>query len=111
MIKVTNEAVERTSQVLIDVHYNLKQLFTAVKNENPAIAEYIKAQADKSTQPKEVYGTGIVVYLMIKHQWEVDYSKTTNQTDADPKDKDLEKFQNFLDKANPSDLGKILGDF
>ena len=108
MFKVTNEAVELTSQALVNSKRNLTELFEAVKKENPKVAEYIKAQASKSRgSAKEIYSTGVVTYLLMKHQWEIDHLKATNQSDADPKDKDLEKFQNFLDNVTPGDLGKI----
>ncbi len=103
MFKVTEKAVELTSQSLSNTHYNLKSLFAFVQKENPKVAEYIKSQADRSKQPMEVYGTGIVVYLLLKHQWDIDHSETIDQTNIDPKE--LKELQEFLN--HPGNLNEI----
>lgn len=99
MFFVTEGAVERVSEELVKSKYNLKELFSRIKSENPKIAEYIKSQADKSKHPMEVYGTGIVVYLLIRMQVELD-----EESKDLPDEQELDDFREFLDSTNLSDL-------
>ena len=99
MFVVTEKAIERVSEELVRCKYNLKELFARIKEENPKVAEYIKSQADKSKHPMEVYGTGIVVYLLLKMQVELEEEALT---DAD--EKEIAIFREFLDTTDLTDL-------
>jgi hypothetical protein len=99
MFIVTESAVERVSEELVKSKYNLKELFNRIKRENPKVAEYVKSQADKSKHPMEVYGTGIVVYLLLRMQVELD-----EQLEMAINDEDVERFREFLDQSDLSDL-------
>ncbi len=99
MFIVTEGAVERVSEELVRSKYNLKELFNRIKQENPKVAEYIKSQADKSKHPMEVYGTGIVVYLLLRMQVELD-----DETQFQPSEEEVERFREFLDTTDLSDL-------
>jgi uncharacterized protein YegJ (DUF2314 family) len=72
MILVSEDAVERVSDELSRLKYDLKSLFKELKKENPRVAEYIQVQAQKSKNSLEIIGTGIVVYLLLKKQYELD---------------------------------------
>ncbi len=72
MIFVSEDAVEKVSDELNSRNYDLKALFKDIKKENPRIAEYIQVQAQKSRNSLEIIGTGIVVYLLLKKQFEMD---------------------------------------
>ena len=93
MILVSEDAVERVSEELNRMQYDLKTLFKDIKRENPRIAEYIQVQAQKSKNSLEIIGTGIVVYLLLKKQFELD---SEFGHDAE--------IQNFLNGINPEDL-------
>jgi hypothetical protein len=99
MFIVTEGAVEKVSEELVKSKYNLKELFNRIKTENPKVAEYIKSQADKSKHPMEVYGTGIVVYLLLRMQVELDDDQVFI-----PSDEEVENFREFLDTTDLSDL-------
>jgi hypothetical protein len=99
MFQVTESAVERVSEELVKSKYNLKELFNRIKTENAKVAEYIKSQADKSKHPMEVYGTGIVVYLLIRMQVELD-----DEIVAAPNEEDMLEFREFLDTTDFTDL-------
>jgi hypothetical protein len=99
MFQVTESAVERVSEELVKSKYNLKELFNRIRGENPKVAEYIKSQADKSKHPMEVYGTGIVVYLLISMQVELD-----EELKALPDEEDIGQFREFLDTTDFTDL-------
>jgi hypothetical protein len=99
MFIVTEGAVEKVSEELVRSKYNLKELFNRIKQENPKVAEYIKSQADKSKHPMEVYGTGIVVYLLLRMQVELDDERVFQ-----PSDEDMAQFKEFLDTTDLSDL-------
>jgi len=99
MILVTEGAVEKVSEELVKSKYNLKELFNRIRNENPKVAEYIKSQADKSKHPMEVYGTGIVVYLLLRMQVELDEENVTETSQEE-----VERFRDFLDSTDLSDL-------
>ncbi len=99
MILVTEGAVEKVSEELVKSKYNLKELFNRIRNENPKVAEYIKSQADKSKHPMEVYGTGIVVYLLLRMQVELDEENVTETSEEE-----VERFRDFLDSTDLSDL-------
>jgi hypothetical protein len=100
MFQVTESAVERVSEELVKSKYNLKELFNKIRTENPKVAEYIKSQADKSKHPMEVYGTGIVVYLLISMQFELDDDDIKCLTDED----DVNQFREFLNTTDFTDL-------
>ncbi|MCX6647744.1 MAG: hypothetical protein NTY09_15500 [bacterium] len=102
MFIVTEGAVEKVSEELVKSKYNLKELFNRIKKENPKVAEYIKSQADKSKHPMEVYGTGIVVYLLLRMQVDLD----EDNTDA-PNSEEIEEFRDFL---NSTDLTDLIGE-
>ena len=102
MFIVTEGAVEKVSEELVKSKYNLKELFNRIKLENPKVAEYIKSQADKSKHPMEVYGTGIVVYLLLRMQVDLDENITCT-----PSSSELEEFRNFL---NSTDLSELIGE-
>ena len=102
MFIVTEGAVEKVSEELVKSKYNLKELFNRIKKENPKVAEYIKSQADKSKHPMEVYGTGIVVYLLLRMQVDLD----EDNTDA-PNLEEIEEFRDFL---NSTDLTDLIGE-
>lgn len=93
MILVTEDAVERVSDELSRLKYDLKSLFKDLKKENPRVAEYIQVQAQKSKNSLEIIGTGIVVYLLLKKQYELDSEVGT--------DTDLAE---FLRSVSPQDL-------
>ena len=93
MIYVTEDAVERVSNELSKLKYDLKMLFKDLKKENPRVAEYIQVQAQKSRNSLEIIGTGIVVYLLIKKQVEIDSETGTDSELAE-----------FLKKISPEDL-------
>jgi len=99
MYQVSEGAVERVSEELVKSRYNLKELFNRIKTENPKVAEYIKSQADKSKHPMEVYGTGIVVYLLLRMQHDIEEEDTVRVNDEDMSD-----FREFLDETDLSDL-------
>lgn len=99
MFIVTDGAVERVSEELVKSKYNLKELFNRIKGENPKVAEYIKSQADKSRHPMEVYGTGIVVYLLLRMQVELDEEEM-----GTPDAEEVERFREFLDTTDLTDL-------
>jgi Ribonuclease G/E len=99
MFIVTENAVERVSEELVRSKYNLKELFNRIKKENPKVAEYIKSQADKSKHPMEVYGTGIVVYLLLRMQVEID-----DEGIFAASEEDVENFREFLDTTDLTDL-------
>ena len=96
MIYVTEEAVERVSQSLTEHSYDLMQLFKELKSENPRVAEYILCQSQKSKNPLEVTGTGIVVYLLLKMQMEMDLTGGRGE--------DLGAFASFLAQVKPEDF-------
>jgi len=93
MIIVTEDAVERVSGELSRLKYDLKIIFKELKKENPRVAEYIQVQAQKSRNSLEIIGTGIVVYLLIKKQYEIDSESGTDSELAE-----------FLKKISPEDL-------
>jgi hypothetical protein len=93
MILVSEDAVERVSDELSRLKYDLKSLFKELKKENPRVAEYIQVQAQKSKNSLEIIGTGIVVYLLLKKQYELDGEGGT--------DTDLAE---FLRTVSPEDL-------
>lgn len=93
MILVSEDAVERVSDELSRLKYDLKSLFKGLKTENPRVAEYIQVQAQKSKNSLEIIGTGIVVYLLLKKQYELDREGGT--------DSDLAE---FFRNVSPEDL-------
>jgi hypothetical protein len=93
MIFVTEDAVERVSDELNRMKYDLKTLFKDIKKENPRIAEYIQVQAQKSKNSLEIIGTGIVVYLLLKKQFEIDH-----ETGSDS------EIRSFLEALSPEDI-------
>ena len=99
MFQVTESAVERVSEELVKSKFNLKELFNRIRSENPKVAEYIKSQADKSKHAMEVYGTGIVVYLLIRMQVELD-----EEIGEMPNEHDLVQFREFLETTDLTDL-------
>ncbi|HEX9745913.1 MAG TPA: hypothetical protein VGB30_10855 [bacterium] len=99
MYQVTEGAVERVSEELVRSRYNLKELFNRIKRENPKVAEYVKSQADKSKHPMEVYGTGIVVYLLLRMQHDIEEEGMVRVSDEE-----VEQFREFLDESDLSDL-------
>jgi hypothetical protein len=99
MFIVTEGAVEKVSEELVKSKYNLKELFNRIRRENPKVAEYVKSQADKSKHPMEVYGTGIVVYLLLRMQVELDEDK-----DLMASEEDIDRFREFLDTTDLTDL-------
>lgn len=99
MFQVSEGAVERVSEELVKSRYNLKELFSKIKVENPKVAEYIKSQADKSKHPMEVYGTGIVVYLLLRMQFDIEEEDIFSVTDDE-----ISNFKDFLDTTDISDL-------
>lgn len=99
MFIVTENAVERVSEELVRSKYNLKELFNRITKENPKVAEYIKSQADKSKHPMEVYGTGIVVYLLLRMQVDIDDERIFQ-----PSEEEVENFREFLDTTDLTDL-------
>ncbi len=99
MFIVTEGAVEKVSEELVKSKYNLKDLFNKIKTENPKVAEYIKSQADKSKHPMEVYGTGIVVYLLLRMQVVLDEEGSNV-----PCEEDMDRFREFLDTTDLSDF-------
>jgi len=99
MFIVTEGAVEKVSEELVKSKYNLKELFNRIKVENPKVAEYIKSQADKSKHPMEVYGTGIVVYLLLRMQVELD-----EESIIEPSEEEIDDFRDFLESTDLSDL-------
>ena len=102
MFIVTEGAVEKVSEELVKSKYNLKELFNRIKKENPKVAEYIKSQADKSKHPMEVYGTGIVVYLLLRMQVDLDEDNLSA-----PSSEEIEDFRDFL---NSTDLTDLIGE-
>ena len=103
MFQVSDQAVEAVSIKLTESNYNLKELFAQIKTENPKVAEYIKSQASKSGRPLEIYGTGIVVYLLISSQYELDHAKSFDPEPADGLG-NFKDFQDFLGSLDLSDL-------
>ena len=99
MFIVSENAVEKVSEELVKSKYNLKELFNRIKRENPKVAEYIKSQADKSKHPMEVYGTGIVVYLLLRMQVDLD-----EEMGLDMSDEDVGRFREFLDTTDLTDI-------
>lgn len=99
MFIVTENAVEKVSEELVKSKYNLKELFNRIKRENPKVAEYIKSQADKSKHPMEVYGTGIVVYLLLRMQVDLD-----EELSLDMNNEDVDRFREFLDTTDLTDI-------
>ena len=99
MFIVTENAVEKVSEELVKSKYNLKELFNKIKRENPKVAEYIKSQADKSKHPMEVYGTGIVVYLLLRMQVDLD-----EELSMDINEEDVDRFREFLDTTDLTDI-------
>ena len=99
MFIVTEGAVEKVSEELVKSKYNLKELFNRIKKENPKVAEYIKSQADKSKHPMEVYGTGIVVYLLLRMQVDLDEDNVSTPSSAE-----IDEFRDFLDTTDLTDL-------
>lgn len=95
MIYVSEEAVERVSDELNRMKYDLKALFKELKKENPKVAEYIQVQAQKSKNSLEIIGTGIVVYLLLKKQFEID-----SETGSDS------ELSEFLKDISPEDFLK-----
>ena len=93
MIFVSEDAVEKVSEELNKKKYDLKALFKELKKENPRIAEYIQVQAQKSKNSLEIIGTGIVVYLLLKKQIEIDEEFGTNT-----------ELEEFLRALSPEDL-------
>ncbi|MBU1025652.1 hypothetical protein KKB99_06565 [bacterium] len=93
MIYVSEDAVEKVSEELNKKKYDLKALFKEIKKENPRIAEYIQVQAQKSKNSLEIIGTGIVVYLLLKKQIEIDEEFGTNT-----------ELEDFLRALSPEDL-------
>ena len=93
MILVSEDAVERVSDELSKLKYDLKSLFKDLKKENPRVAEYIQVQAQKSKSSLEIIGTGIVVYLLLKKQFELETEFGTNTELAE-----------FLKSVSPEDL-------
>jgi len=96
MIHVSEEAVERVSEELNRMKYDLKALFKDLKKENPKVAEYIQVQAQKSKNSLEIIGTGIVVYLLLKKQFEIEIETGTDNELSD-----------FLRDISPEDLLKF----
>ncbi len=99
MFIVTENAVEKVSEELVKSKYNLKELFNKIKRENPKVAEYIKSQADKSKHPMEVYGTGIVVYLLLRMQVDLD-----EEMSLEMNEEDVDRFREFLDTTDLTDI-------
>lgn len=95
MIYVTEEAVERVSATLTEHSYDLMQLFKELKQENPRVAEYILCQSQKSKNSLEVIGTGIVVYLLLKMQHDLEFTMTPE---------DIGKFSDFIAQLRPEDF-------
>ncbi|MCD6218267.1 hypothetical protein J7L05_10495 [bacterium] len=93
MIFVSEDAVEKVSDELNSRNYDLKALFKDIKKENPRIAEYIQVQAQKSRNSLEIIGTGIVVYLLLKKQFELDDELGDNA-----------EIEDFLRTLSPEDL-------
>lgn len=93
MIFVSEDAVEKVSDELNSRNYDLKALFKDIKKENPRIAEYIQVQAQKSRNSLEIIGTGIVVYLLLKKQFELDDELGGNA-----------EIEDFLRTLSPEDL-------
>jgi hypothetical protein len=93
MIFVSEDAVEKVSDELNSRNYDLKALFKDIKKENPRIAEYIQVQAQKSRNSLEIIGTGIVVYLLLKKQFELDDEFGGNA-----------EIEDFLSTLSPEDL-------
>lgn len=93
MILVSEDAVEKVSEELNRKRYDLKSLFKEIKKENPRIAEYIQVQAQKSKNSLEIIGTGIVVYLLLKKQFELDSEFGSNS-----------EIKAFLDSVSPEDI-------
>ncbi|MEO7995149.1 MAG: hypothetical protein ABI743_12185, partial [bacterium] len=73
--------------------------FKELKTENPRVAEYILCQSQKSKNSLEVIGTGIVVYLLIKMQLDLETSPATEE---------LASFSDFLSHIRPEDFLKEL---
>lgn len=95
MIYVTEEAVERVSQTLTEHSYDLMQLFKELKQENPRVAEYILCQSQKSKNSLEVIGTGIVVYLLLKMQHDMEVTLTPEE---------VGRFSDFIANLRPEDF-------
>ena len=95
MIYVTEDAVEKVSQTLTEHAYDLMELFKQLKAENPRVAEYILCQSQKSKNSLEVIGTGIVVYLLLKMQHDMDGLGLTEE---------LGGFASFLSRVKPEDF-------
>lgn len=97
MIYVTEDAVEKVSQTLTEHAYDLMELFKQLKTENPRVAEYILCQSQKSKNSLEVIGTGIVVYLLLKMQHEMDGPGMSSI-------EEMGGFAAFLAKVKPGDF-------
>ena len=102
MFKVTQKATNRVSQAIQAARFDLPVLLNIIKEENPKVAEYLDAQASKSKHPAEVFGPGIVVYLLLREQWKMN---TEESDTAGPDLPDWEEFQAFFE-TNP-DLNEI----
>ena len=98
MIIVSEEAVEKVSEALIRVKYNLKELFNRIDEENPRVAEYLECQAKKSKSPNEIIGTGVVVYLLLTEQDKIDRNQALLcGSQEEGTDEDLLIFRDGLD--------------
>ena len=97
MIKVSELAVEKVSEELIRCKYNLKELFKRIEEENPRVAEYIQCQANKSKSSMEIIGTGVVVYLLLKAEYNINGGNTGDEPNWDA-------MLNIIAELDPEDL-------
>jgi hypothetical protein len=96
MIKVSELAVEKVSEELIRCKYNLKELFKRIEEENPRVAEYIQCQANKSKSSMEIIGTGVVVYLLLKAEF--------NLVEGNDEETNWDAVLNIIAELDPEDL-------
>jgi len=97
MIKVSELAVEKVSEELIRCKYNLKELFKRIEEENPRVAEYIQCQANKSKSSMEIIGTGVVVYLLLKAEYNLNEGNGSDEPNWDA-------MLNIIAELDPEDL-------
>jgi hypothetical protein len=97
MIKVSELAVEKVSEELIRCKYNLKELFKRIEDENPRVAEYIQCQANKSKSSMEIIGTGVVVYLLLKAEYNLNEGNGSDEPNWDA-------MLNIIAELDPEDL-------
>ena len=97
MIKVSEMAVEKVSEELIRCKYNLKELFKRIEEENPRVAEYIQCQANKSKSSMEIIGTGVVVYLLLKAEYNLNEGNGGDEPNWDA-------MLNIIAELDPEDL-------